>query len=1838
MTVAFAGQRSPITRLILILAVLFSTFASLLVNPQPASAASTITQWNFNSNPADADPSTGIITPATGSGTASLFGGTTATFASGDAGSGSSDPATGDDSGWNSTTYAAQGAENEARGVQFNVSTVGQQNIVVTWDQRHSNTSARHVRFQYSTDGTTFTNVGNLFEATAGDTWFNNRSVDLSSIAAVNNNANFAFRIVAAFAPSTSAYVASNPSSSYGGGTWRFDMVTVSGDAAADSAPSVASTNPTANATNVTVGSNIAITFSEAVNADTGSFRLRCGTSVTDIVYSLNSAPATTYTINPNADLPAGETCTVEIFNANVTDTDSNDPPNEMASNVSFSFTTEAVPTNQPITATATPPAISTVVGTASSSALSATDPDSIVNSAVISGTAPAGITLDSVVAATTDGGNATATLNVATTTAAGNYSIVVRFGNNESQSFDLTVPVTVNPPGTPCTAVDTPINQIQGTTNTAALTGVRTVQGVVVGDYEGAVNLSLRGFYLQEITAVDSDPASSEALFIFNNNENNNVSLGQVIQVTGTVSEFQGQTQIRLDSFENCGTTANPTPVLVELPFPAAVNNVPYLERFEGMLVRVKGASNTALFVTEHFQLGQFGQVVLSSGDRLFQPTNLVAPGAPAQAEQAKNDLNRIILDDALQNQNRDPIAFGRGGNTLTANNTLRIGDSLSEVVGVLNFTWGGANASPNAYRVRSENALGITAAPNFLPTNPRPTAPPSVGGRIVVSAYNVLNYFLTPDTSDVCGPTQNVDCRGADTLVELTRQRDKLLQALKGLNADVLGLVELENTPNVNPQADLVTGLNSLTAAGTFAAIDTGVIGTDAIRVGLIYKPGVVTPVGAFKLLDSTVDPRFDTSRSRPALAQTFRENATGETFTVVVNHFKSKGDSELFFINNQPTGPCAVQGPSFSPDCDQGDGQAFWNDTRKKAAQALVDWVSGPTFTDRDVLIIGDLNAYAQEDPIKAILAGTDDAAGTADDFVNLQPDGKKYSFVFGAQSGSLDHILASPSMARQFVKSDKWHINADEPRVLDYNTEFKSVGQQASLYAVDPFRTSDHDPILVGLNQLATGPQLTAREVYDTGLGGNGAEIVSIAGNRILVSNAGDGSTDVVSATDLLNAQRLTRITGLTDLTSVAIHPNKDLFVTVAGRSSPRAGTATIYRLSTGLPLNTIQLGRQPDSVEISPDGRWAIIAIEAEAVSNTDDGGNGAIAVIDLGSYDPAAPPATLNATFVALPDLSGQPASAGFSAGRTHGDANNTPITNAPGTLEPEGIGFSSDSAAVYLTLQENNAIARLDLNTTLPVTLSVGNIFGLTRTVHLADLTNGGGYNPTQQLSAFREPDGVRAVEIGGTRYLLTADEGDTRNAAGSSDPRGGRTMSIFNATTGAFVADTAGQLDSMAAHFGVYPDTRSNRGGSEPEMLDVRTFNGRVIAAVGLERGNAVALVDISDPTKPNVFSLIQTGNAPEGIKLVERTGQLFVLSANEVSGNVTISTVPVTPLSISQVFTSTALPLHDLYVIDPDTTQTITVGLSLPATAGILGGPSLNSLGAGSYRLTGTVAAVNTALAGLVYTPTLGLTAPVVVSVSVNDGIATPVTGTVTLRPFGVNLVPTLTSVASLGTLTRNQPFTITYDLLSGLANEADLDGDPLSFRIEAVVSGTLTKGGQPVAPGTTTIAAGEQVVFTPTSTGNNLPAFRVVVTDGKASSTPAVVVPFNAVRTNVAPTIANVLPKLGNVAPRQPITITFEDLVRLAGLSDADLDPLTITITTLGSGSLTKGGQPVVINTTTLRAGESLVFTPGAVTPDGLAFSFQISDGLVRPNTTVEVRFVGRFVQIMPVVTR
>ncbi len=638
-----------------------------------------------------------------------------------------------------------------------------------------------------------------------------------------------------------------------------------------------------------------------------------------------------------------------------------------------------------------------------------------------------------------------------------------------------------------PCIAAITPIPAIQGSGATAAVTGSVRTRGVVVADYEGA-SPNLRGFYIQDPVG-DGNSATSDGIFVFEGSNADTVDVGDLVTVSGSAGENQGQTQVSVGTITKCGTgTVAPTNVTLPAADPTS------LEQVEGMLVR----TSQTLYVTEHFQLGRFGQVVLSSGGRVFQPTALVAPGPAALAMQASNDLNKLILDDGNQVQNPDPILFGRNGNPLSASNTLRGGDTLTGAVGVMTYTWAGNSASGNAYRLRTIGALG-GGVPNFVAANERPTSAPAVGGSLRVVGMNLLNFFNTFGNGACLGGTTGaaMDCRGADNAGEFARQWPKTVNAMTATGGDIVGVAEIEND-GYGPSSAiqfLVDKLNEATAPGTYAFIDadagTGqvdALGSDAIKVGLIYKPGKVTPIGTTAALNTVafVNGGDATPKNRPALAQAFRQNATGATLLVSPNHLKSKGSA------------CAAP--------DTGDGQANCAVVRTNAANLLADWLNGdPTGTGtKNALIVGDLNSYAKEDPIAAL-----EAKG----FTNLvaaKLGPEAYSYVFDGQWGYLDYAMGNASILSAVTGVAEWHINADEPSVLDYNTNFKTPGQQTSLYAADEYRVSDHDPVVVGLN-LNTPPTAHA----------NGPYTVAEGGSVTLTASATDDAPGVTYAWDLDN---------------------------------------------------------------------------------------------------------------------------------------------------------------------------------------------------------------------------------------------------------------------------------------------------------------------------------------------------------------------------------------------------------------------------------------------------------------------------------------------------------------------------------------------------------------------------------------------------------------------------------------------------------------------------------------------------------------------------------------------
>lgn len=600
------------------------------------------------------------------------------------------------------------------------------------------------------------------------------------------------------------------------------------------------------------------------------------------------------------------------------------------------------------------------------------------------------------------------------------------------------------------CREPVTRIHDVQGSGASSPLTGQNvTVQGVVTGDFQAGdrdapFDFNLGGYFLQEADDLaDDDPLTSEGIFVADPAiaaRAVDVSVGDLVRLTGRVQETDGLTRLtRVVDLVVCASGL-PLPVATALTLPVPEHD--HLERYEGMLVTFP----QELVLSEYFNYDRFGEVILAvpqpGMDRPMQPTAYLDPADPRFAvEQDLIRRSRITLDDGRSVQNPDP-ARHPDGRVFDLDNLFRGGDRIVNVTGVLDYAFG-------SYRVQP------TAPAVHVVANPRQAAPDDVGGDVRVAVFNVLNYFDTlTSAGNVCGPRGNQGCRGADDEQELRRQRDKLVAALSAIDAHVVGLIEIENDADQGALRDLVGALNTAAGEARYVFVDTGPLGPDVIRTAIIYQPAFVSPVGEHALLaGSFLDPNGTRqARNRPTLAQTFAATDGEGSFTVVVNHLKSKGEA------------CDVPG-------DDDVRQGNCNETRTLAAEMLLAWLEGdPTGSgSKGFLLLGDFNGYAREDPIRAVIAGPDGTHGTGEDYVDLLAEFEgegAYTFVFDGQFGYLDYAFASASLAQRVTGVTAWHINADESDLLDYDTTFKLTNQDL-LYAPDPYRSSDHDPVIVGL---------------------------------------------------------------------------------------------------------------------------------------------------------------------------------------------------------------------------------------------------------------------------------------------------------------------------------------------------------------------------------------------------------------------------------------------------------------------------------------------------------------------------------------------------------------------------------------------------------------------------------------------------------------------------------------------------------------------------------------------------------------------------------------------------
>lgn len=611
-------------------------------------------------------------------------------------------------------------------------------------------------------------------------------------------------------------------------------------------------------------------------------------------------------------------------------------------------------------------------------------------------------------------------------------------------------------------------ISQVQGSGDSSPFVNQTvTVDAIVVGDFQAGdadTSRTLNGFYLQEEDRdADGNPLTSEGIFVFDGTSPKlDVNVGDRVQVTGKVTENFGETQITATSTGSVVRISSGNP----LPSPAQVflagntrvtlnqNGAyqPDLEAFEGMLV----VFPETLQIIEQFNLFRSNEIRLYSGSRPYEFTQLNRPDLTAYSLFLQDfGAHLIAYDDGLNTQDSG-IDLLDGFSPYNDATAWRMGDSITNMTGVLNYQWAGFSSSGSTWRVRSVQ----NGSNKFVRTNPRPPVP-DVGGNLRIVSQNLLNFFATLPPL-LTGPTHNVAPRGANNQAEFDRHIQKEVTMLTAVNADIYLVVEMENEfTDQNGDGKvaiqlLVDAMNARVGSDTFAWVYPGApfVDDDVISPAFIYKTArVAVAPGSHPafLTDSNLTasqdlPIFDgVNSNRAPLAVTFVDLATNFCLTLAGNHFKSKG------------GP-ATGDVIRSSDVDANDGAGYWNQRRLDAAQALTAWLATyPTgYTCENVAILGDLNSYAMEDPIEYLAS-----VG----YSNVEPS-TSYSYVFSGQIGTLDYILTNQQLSARVTGAAVWHINEDESSALDYNLDFNRPAGYFNGFS--PARNSDHSTIIVGVN--------------------------------------------------------------------------------------------------------------------------------------------------------------------------------------------------------------------------------------------------------------------------------------------------------------------------------------------------------------------------------------------------------------------------------------------------------------------------------------------------------------------------------------------------------------------------------------------------------------------------------------------------------------------------------------------------------------------------------------------------------------------------------------------------
>ncbi|SFL95931.1 ExeM/NucH family extracellular endonuclease [Marinobacter zhejiangensis] len=544
-------------------------------------------------------------------------------------------------------------------------------------------------------------------------------------------------------------------------------------------------------------------------------------------------------------------------------------------------------------------------------------------------------------------------------------------------------------------------ISAIQGSGRSSPQIGERvTVNGVIT--YDGRGPGGLGGFFLQQPGHQSDQHPGSRALFVYTRRTAGQP--GQRVQVTGTVAEYYGLTELtQVEQVSVCGPGQLPPPVTVQLPL-----SDDQREALEGMRITL----NHPLEVISLDHLADYGSVTLAPGQQPT-PTQILPPGPDAQALARRQEQQRLILDDGSHQRGPTPTPYPEGG--LSMDNSLRAGSRVTQLDGILD------------YRYQQWRLQPLTT-PSFEASNPRPAPPErATTTNLRLLTLNLANYF-NGDQGDYR------TSRGARNPDQWRRQTQRLAATIHQSQADVLAASELENDGYGASSA--IAALAQALGGDWRYVVPADQDSNDAISVGLLYRSSRVQTVGP-ALRPS---PQQWSGLGRRPLMQQFQARASGQSVRIAVVHFKSKRCQH-------------AQGA----DRDQDDGQGCFAHRRRRQAEALVSWLNNAV-PERlaGTLITGDLNSYAREWPLENLRA-----AG----FVDLlnQHSGSLQSastYRYQGRQGTLDYSLANGLLTPSVVAAHVWAINADEPRALSYKDAHSNAATTVSV----PWRSSDHDPLI------------------------------------------------------------------------------------------------------------------------------------------------------------------------------------------------------------------------------------------------------------------------------------------------------------------------------------------------------------------------------------------------------------------------------------------------------------------------------------------------------------------------------------------------------------------------------------------------------------------------------------------------------------------------------------------------------------------------------------------------------------------------------------------------------